>query len=83
MWGCRHFKSGLSRWQIHPDCRKLLQTATPTVLLDVWTSSGTKNFTPSAVWSGVFKNGALSSLGPRKATWTGTFLNGTTYLVCV
>ena len=70
-----------SRWPVRPECRKLLQMATPTVLLNVWTNSGAKNFTPSAMWSGVFKSGALGSVGPQKATWTGTFLNATTYLV--
>jgi hypothetical protein len=69
-----------SRWPAHPECRKLLQTATPTVLLNVWTSSRA-NFTPSAVWSDVFNSGALDSVGPQKANWTGTFLNATTYLV--
>jgi hypothetical protein len=62
-------------------CRKLLAAATPTVVLDVWTNSLAANFTPSVFWDRVFASGALNSIGPRQAQWTGTFLNATTYLV--
>ena len=62
-------------------CRKLLAAATPTVVLGVWTNSLAANFTPSVFWDSVFASGALSSVGPRQAKWTGTFLNATTYLV--
>lgn len=64
-------------------CRKLLQTASPAVVLDVWTNSMAANFTPSAFWGGVFTSGALDSLGPRQANWTGAFLNATMHLVCL
>ena len=62
-------------------CRKLLAAATPTVVLDVWTNSLAANFTPSVFWDSVFASGALDSVGPRQAQWTGTFLNATTFLV--
>lgn len=62
-------------------CRKVLAAATPTIILDVWTNSMAANFTPSVFWDSVFASGALNSVGPRQAKWTGTFLNATTYLV--
>jgi hypothetical protein len=62
-------------------CRKMLAAATPTIILDVWTNSMAANFTPSVFWDSVFASGALNSVGPRQAKWTGTFLNATTYLV--
>ena len=62
-------------------CRKMLDAATATVVLDVWTNSMAANFTPSVFWDGVFASGALDSVGPRRAKWTGTFLNATTHLV--
>lgn len=79
--GVRMAEPGLDMLHVCNGCRKLLAAATPTVVLDVWTNSLAANFTPSVFWDRVFASGALNSIGPRQAQWTGTFLNATTYLV--
>ena len=75
--------SSILKCPVCAGCRKLLQTASPAVVLDVWTNSMAANFTPSEFWGGVFTSGALESLGPRQANWTGAFLNATMHLVCL